>query len=409
MSFKERLLDGVDCKDWLQILDTPELDTIIDSIESETDLTPVCEDIFNFAKWTPISKIKVVIIGQDPYPTRGDAHGLSFSSEAKNIPSSLRAIYKCLLNYNLLSKMPKISNLTGWAYQGVLLLNRSLTTIVGESNSHKKIWKDYTTEIIKKLCKYADNNNRKYIWMLWGKDARELNAAIDKHHYVMEYTHPSPLADSRLSEESKFANCNHFKSANEILKGDNLQPIDWNPYVCVEMYSDGSCADNGTAKADAGYAVYKPKCGYYPEITIKGKLKADEAQTNNRAEGYAIYHALKLIDELPLAYKAKIYTDSKFWIGMLESYIPAWIAKSPDHYKTKQNPDMTMLVYNMYKKVQERTNLYIVHIEAHIGKVTASHKHGGNPIRYEHNNLVDKLANEARMKCKPGEIVRIEK
>lgn len=404
MSYKERLFNGIECKDWISILDTPELDAIIQKIQSESDITPEPEDIFNFAKWTPINKIKVVIIGQDPYPTRGDAHGLSFSSDAKNIPNSLRTIYKCLINYNLLKRMPKISNLTGWAYQGVLLLNKSLSTVVGESNAHKKIWKNYTNNIVKQICKYADNHNRKYIWMLWGNDAKEVAADIDKNHYVMEYTHPSPLADSRLSEEMKFVNCNHFKAANDILKADKISPIDWNPYISVEIYTDGSCVNNGKPNADAGFAVYKPSSGYYPKMVIQGKLDKSEAQTNIRAEGHAIYNALQIIEDLPLAYKAKIYTDSKFWIDMIETYIPSWIEKSPEHYKTKSNPDMTMKLYNMYHKVMERTNLYLVYIEAHTDKVTKSHIHGGNPVRYEYNNKVDQLANEARVICSPGEI-----
>lgn len=404
MNFKNRLLSGIDSKEWLEILDTPELDKIIQKIEHEEDITPIPEDIFNFAKWTSISKIKVIIIGQDPYPTRGDAHGLSFSSDAKNIPSSLRTIYKCLMNHGLLNRMPKISNLTGWAYQGVLLLNKSLTTVVGESNAHKKIWKNYTNDIVKQICKYADNHNRKYIWMLWGNDAKEIKSVIDSNHYIMEYTHPSPLADARLSDDMKFVNCRHFKETNEILKADKIKPINWNPYVSIEIYTDGSCVNNGKPNADAGFAVYKPKCSYYPPIIIQGKLDKSETQTNIRAEGHAIYNALELIDELPLAYKAKIYTDSKFWIDMIETHIPSWIEKSKDHYKTKSNPDMTMKIYDKYHKVMERTNLYLVYIEAHTDKITKSHIHGGNPLRYEYNNKVDKLANEAREICKPGEI-----
>ena len=95
-------------------------------------ITPCPNDIFNFTRRTRLGSIKVIIIGQDPYPKQGDAHGYSFSSLSKKVPGSLRNIYKCLLKSGLINEIPRSSDLTKWADQGVLLLNSSLTTLVGK-------------------------------------------------------------------------------------------------------------------------------------------------------------------------------------------------------------------------------------------------------------------------------------
>lgn len=396
----QELLSPIEDNDeWLQILNNNLLDNVAEHLSKVTEpITPPLNLVFNFAKWTDLKDIKVIIIGQDPYPKQGDAHGLSFSTTSPKIPQSLNNIYKCLLKSKLIDTLPIIGDLTAWAYQGVLLLNKSLTTIVTQSNVHKHIWNDYTNLIIQKINKYADINNKKFIWLLWGKEAKSLAYLIDSNHYIMEYTHPAFLAEAKLPSEQKFIHCQHFTKVNEILK----TPIHWNPYIKVRIFTDGSCVGNGTDKADAGFAVYKPK-DFYPQVVIKGKLTSNEMQTNIRAEGYAIYNAFKLILKMPLVYSAIIYTDSKFWIEMLDTHIPNWIQKSADYYKTKANPDMTMKLYNKMKIVNNYTNLKIEFIEAHVSKITTKLKFGGNPILYEYNNKVDILANEARQ-LQPGEI-----
>lgn len=396
---KQLLSPIADNKDWLQILDNKLLETVAEALSKVTEpITPPLDLVFNFAKWTDLQDIKVIIIGQDPYPKAGDAHGLSFSTTATKIPQSLNNIYKCLQKSKLIEHLPTIGDLTAWAYQGVLLLNKSLTTIVTKSNEHKHIWNDYTNAIIKKINKYADENNKKYIWLLWGKEAKSLTYLIDSHHHIMEYTHPSPLAEAKIPLEQKFLNCQHFVKVNELLP----TPINWNPYVKVHIFTDGSCTSNGTKTADSGYAVYKPQ-DFYPQVIIKGKPLQTEVQTNIRAEGFALYNAFKLIIKMPLVYSAVIYTDSKFWIEMFETHIPNWLQKSADYYKTKANPDMTMKLYKKLSAVKQYTNLKIEFIESHVSQITPTLKFGGKPILYQYNNKVDVLANEARS-LKPGEI-----
>ena len=111
--------------------------------ENKIELSPSEDNIFEFARLTPIKKIHTVIIDQDPYLNSNHAHGLAFSSKDSKVPKSLKNIYKCLLNFKLINKVPKKSDLSIWSKRGVLLINTSLTTSVGNSNSHQEIWKKY--------------------------------------------------------------------------------------------------------------------------------------------------------------------------------------------------------------------------------------------------------------------------
>ena len=144
-------------KEWEQILFSSKsirellkifikLDNNIQELDEEKHdnlLSPSADNIFEFARLTPIKKIHTVIIGQDPYPNPDHAHGLAFSSKYHKVPNSLKNIYKCLLNFKLINKIPKKSDLTIWAKRGVLLINTALTTTIGNSNSHQELWKNY--------------------------------------------------------------------------------------------------------------------------------------------------------------------------------------------------------------------------------------------------------------------------
>ncbi len=176
--------------------------------------------IFNAFDTTPFSKIKVVIIGQDPYHGTGQAMGLSFSvPDSVPPPPSLINIYK-ELNTDIGMKIPTSGNLTKWAIQGVLLLNAVLTVRANEPASHSKIgWMDFTNAVIKKIS----DEKKGIVFLLWGKFAQEKQVLIDEtKHHVLKAAHPSPF-----SADKGFFGCKHFSRTNELLIKQGVMPIDW--------------------------------------------------------------------------------------------------------------------------------------------------------------------------------------
>lgn len=176
--------------------------------------------IFNAFDLTPLPRVKVVIIGQDPYHGPGQAHGLCFSvAEGVPPPPSLMNIFKELQS-DLGLPTPQNGNLTAWAKQGVLLLNASLTVRANEPMSHSKIgWADFTNAVIKKVSEDRPH----VVFLLWGKFAQEKQALIDEtKHLVLKAAHPSPL-----SAHNGFLGCHHFSKANEWLMQQGIDPVDW--------------------------------------------------------------------------------------------------------------------------------------------------------------------------------------
>ena len=188
---------------------------------SKNVIYPPSEDIFNAFHFTPLSKVKVLLLGQDPYHNENQAHGLSFSvpESQMDIPPSLQNIYK-ELNTDMGCYIPDNGYLKKWADQGVLLLNASLTVRKDMANSHRnKGWEIFTDEVIKKL----NDREKPVIFMLWGNNAKEKRQYINsKRHHMLMSVHPSPLSASR-----GFFGCNHFKKANELLLNMGEKEIDW--------------------------------------------------------------------------------------------------------------------------------------------------------------------------------------
>ena len=119
-------------------------------------------------------------------------------------------------------------DLTSWAEQGVLLINTALSVEVKKSGKHSKLWKPFTVELIQNLCKYGSTQNKKYVFVLWGKQAQNFGKYIDGHA-IFKWLHPSPLAQNRAPLEKKFINCDHFTKINEMLEKNNQDPIIWDP------------------------------------------------------------------------------------------------------------------------------------------------------------------------------------
>lgn len=181
---------------------------------------PPKEDIFNAFSQTPLENVKVVILGQDPYHEKGQAHGLAFSTpEGRPIPRSLKNIFKEIADeYDC--NIPESGCLDKWASQGVFLLNTVLTVRDGEANSHSKCgWQTFTDNVIKIL----NNQPQPIVFLLWGKQAEKKLEFLDNpKHLVLVTSHPSPFSARR-----GFFKSNHFKLANEFLAKNNLSQIDW--------------------------------------------------------------------------------------------------------------------------------------------------------------------------------------
>ena len=180
---------------------------------------PPGSQIFRAFDLTPMDKVKVVILGQDPYHGPGQAHGLSFSVPlGVPAPPSLKNIFK-EIETDLGVQMSGCPNLEKWAEQGVLLLNAVLTVRSGEAASHSKIgWQEFTDAVIKCISDKCEG----VVFMLWGNFARTKSVLIDaSRHYVLEAAHPSPLA------RGAFFGCRHFSKANDYLKATGRSPITW--------------------------------------------------------------------------------------------------------------------------------------------------------------------------------------
>jgi len=186
-----------------------------------SDVCPKESNIFNAFDKCPFDEVNVVIIGQDPYPTPGHAHGLCFSvqSDVRPFPKSLTNIFK-EIQTDLKLPFPENGNLERWATQGVFLLNAVLTVNAHESNSHSKFgWEKFTDAVIRQIS----SQKKGIVFLLWGAFAQKKMELIDlKKHTVLCSVHPSPLSAYR-----GFFGCKHFSKTNEILISQNQKPINW--------------------------------------------------------------------------------------------------------------------------------------------------------------------------------------
>lgn len=180
---------------------------------------PDKNSVFECFRITPLNKVKVLILGQDPYHGAGQAHGLCFSiANNSNLPPSLKNIYKELssdINFTL----TKNGNLTKWAEQGVLLLNTILTVRANQPKSHEKIgWEIFTDKIISIL----NELDRPIVFIFWGNNAKSKQQLVSNpKHLILQACHPSPFS------ATNFFGCKHFSKTNEFLIKNGLEPINW--------------------------------------------------------------------------------------------------------------------------------------------------------------------------------------
>lgn len=189
------------------------------------EIFPPQKDIFNAFRYTKLSEVKVVILGQDPYHGPNQAHGLSFSVwPGVPVPPSLINIYKELAKDILDFQYPNHGYLVSWAQQGVLLLNTVLTVEQGKAHSHAHLgWEIFTDKVIVAINKYCTG----VVFLLWGAHAQKKGQFIDnKKHFVLKAPHPSTISAHR-----GFFGCQHFSKTNEIIIKQGLNPIDWTPII----------------------------------------------------------------------------------------------------------------------------------------------------------------------------------
>lgn len=214
--------------DWAEVLKDEfrqpyykELYNFVKEEYATTTIYPPADDIFNALHSTPLSEVKAVILGQDPYHDVHQAHGLCFSvlPDQTKIPPSLQNIYKELKS-DLGCKIPNNGYLEKWAKQGVLMLNTVLTVRAHQANSHQnKGWEKFTDAIIRKV----NEVDRPVVYLLWGKPAQSKIPMLNNpKHLILKAPHPSPLSANR-----GFFGCKHFSQANAFLVSNGLEAIDW--------------------------------------------------------------------------------------------------------------------------------------------------------------------------------------
>jgi uracil-DNA glycosylase len=420
-SFKELLLSA-----------KPELVSALEKIDPR-NISPRVGDILEFARYVPVRDIRVCIIGQDPYPDVNHAHGLCFSTCAPVLPASLRNIYACLQLHGHIPKGKPFPSgyLASWASAGVLMINMALTTQPGKPDAHKDIWHPY----MKKILAAVGALDQHIVYLLWGKYAQGVAPLLINNGKakILKETHPSPMSQAKLAELEKFQHCDHFDEANnylmkhscglvdwdpstahvayiscghfetvnESLKSAGLGVIDWDPDATHIAYTDGSATGNGQgAVARGGYAAYFTS-GPLKSLKLTGRISpvhSPEADSfifpsNIRGEGFAIIHVLEHVAKCRATKIIEVVTDSKFWIEMVEKFIPSWVKKegADTTFATHKNPDLVARLWDV-----------IGRIKAAGGKVTFRHvySHGKDasisPIDKKYNAIVDLWASAAR-------------
>jgi len=231
MTFTDLVLSFNAPETWKHVFQNARLELlnvarVIDRVEKEDRLAsyPSRNLVFNAFELTPLDQVKVVIIGQDPYHDTlpngyPRAQGLSFSSPTyANVPPSLRTIYREINRTYPHFIPPQHGDLTSWSRQGVLLLNTCLTVKPGQAGSHKKIWYPFISKVLAAISEV----NPECIFLLWGRQATNIEGMIGSRSIIFKCDHPSPLA-----RNSNFVGSNHFILANNELMKRGLTPIDW--------------------------------------------------------------------------------------------------------------------------------------------------------------------------------------
>lgn len=258
-------------KDYFQ-----ELKRKVTEKRAEGNVFPESSDILNALDLCPFEKVKVVILGQDPYPGKGHAHGLAFSTLSKKLPPSLKIIYDEITRSFFDAPFPMTGynngDLTGWAKQGVLLLNTILTVDEGNPLSHKGFgWEILTEKIIDTILEEKES----VIWLVWGKEAKkavEGKKSKSGNQGVLLHSHPQA---QNYNRDNAFVGCNHFYSCNKYLIENGLSPISWNqvedPNI-FDSWSDYLEWKKQTGEVLSYYEIHEQKFVYIKDRKVRRDL-----------------------------------------------------------------------------------------------------------------------------------------
>ena len=338
------MIDGVD-PSWLPLFDLTALGQAEVGLRADRGrIAPPSELVFEaFRRCAPAS-IAVVIVGQDPYPGAGDAHGFCFSTpQGRKIPQALARVFGCLDRAGLReTRSTKSGDLRSWAAQGVLLLNMALTTRIGERRAHAAIWRSFVMALVSSLC--AQRASTPLHFLLWGSDAAILAPFAHKHgHIVHSWSHPSPMGDNARPEAKRFRMCPHFEDVNRALRKSGRRAIDWDNQRPTMAFCDGACSRNGQPDASAAYAAvvcgpagstaesdrvlpveYEFANPKDPRAGVRARAgSAPVAATNNRAELLGFIRALHILLRSGVVGQIEIISDSRITIKTMTDWLPA--------------------------------------------------------------------------------------
>jgi uracil-DNA glycosylase len=347
--------------------------------EKKMNINSICPNI-NYVLFPFIlcnkKDLKVIIFGQDPYPKHIDACGAAFSVlnpsliDRHSIPSSMEAIYKSLAKFKHTSEQGQKGCLYNLLSQGVLLFNATPIILINDKIKIqlKSQWEYFTAVFIKELS----IEHPELVYVLFGNDAKDLKYSINdfrsKTQYIYETHHPSPMANTRLPEEKKFENIDHFTEINKLCKFN----INWNLEQETVIYIDGATPGNNNSDINArkgGYAVVFAEGPYKGKIFYQNVSRITKI-TNNRCELYGLIQAFQICLKQQFIGKLTIYTDSEYVYNMITSYVYTW---DEEKIQTMKNTDLfqTIKIYSesiekyyaryggcMYYRIPRNSNIY---------------------------------------------------
>lgn len=410
------------------------------------NLSPSLNNVFEIFKIVDINEVNCVILGQDPYPTNGIANGLSFSvNYSSKIPMSLRNIFKANIKNgnsinsdssiqaamdknNYMTTMPKHGNLIQWAEQGILLMNKFLTTANGMPKQHT-FWDKFTNYIIKTISITQFN----VVFILWGNDAQKVASnrkkLIDQDkHLVLKYGHPSPLAAKLVD----FENCPHFRQTNDYLDSVHKKRINWNltnekiieeetkqllnkfnpnALVDVDIFTDGSAVNNGKSHCKAAWAFVLL---HNRNITHMNKDLVDNSEvysTSPRAELTALLKSLIYVHNNFDYFKEhtrriRIYIDMKYALDVFNKWAEMWNKNNTQ----KENMDLVNQILKYKLLIKEFIpDILAIHVRSHTPRPIPNGNNDYEIYLWINNDIVDKEAQSLVITNKPVKIPRIKK
>lgn len=400
---------------WRELLDEKLLKEALHEIDKLGDgarTAPPAPLILEMLRYAAPSETVFAVMGQDPFPTPGEAMGLCFSSGARSVPESLRNIFACLRAGKLMrpSGAAETGDLTSWAMQGGLLLNRALTTRVGARNAHSKLWKKFTEDLLVKACKARAQGCCRLVVLLWGREAQGLAPRVRLAGVeVREWSHPSPLSDNKQPPERKFVACDDFLYINKLLRENKLRPICWEPVADGFAFCDGACSGNGRADATAGfgvawaggvcgggrlcgrveeaaYALVDPTCPLRGFRALAGqKVPA----TNNRGEYLGMCWALFGLLVGGTRGTAEIISDSLLCVNTLTEWLPTRRRKGTAHELA--NFDLVEIAEALLSALKDQAAAVVLtHVRSH--RPAPKQSQGREFFLWKGNSTADGLA-----------------